>query len=250
MRRRAILLLVVMAAALVFSSTVALAVTRQCKTDRDCFGTKERDKLLGTDGSNFIYAKGGDDRLFGYGEYDELYGQGGNDKLFGGDGVDWLEGGPGDDASDGGEGIDTYVFVGNNWGDDTLKDPDTGNWISFIGDTSTNLTIELASVAGLPEVTNEASTSTVNWNGNVISHVLNGSSGDDTIGGNDAANTIRSDYGNDSDEVYGGGGNDLISVFDNDDGDYVDCGEDAGDNDTVTYDTGDTVVDCETLNEN
>jgi hypothetical protein len=114
--------------------------------------------------------------------------------------------------------------VGNNWGDDTLKDPDTGNWISFIGDTSTSLTIELASVAGLPEVTNEAGTRTVNWDGNLISHVLNGSTGDDTIGGNDAANTTRSDYGNDADEVYGGGGNDLISVFDNDDGDYVDCG--------------------------
>jgi hypothetical protein len=67
----------VMAVALVFSSTVALALTRQCKTDRDYFGTKERDKLLGTDGRNIIYAKGGDDRVFGYGEYDELYGQGG-----------------------------------------------------------------------------------------------------------------------------------------------------------------------------
>jgi hypothetical protein len=51
--------------------------------------------------------------------------------------------------------------------------------------------------------------------------------------------------------VYGRSGNDSINVADDADGDFVDCGENAGDNDVAVFDgptpfsLGDLVTNCE-----
>ena len=255
MRRTTILLLTAMAA-LLLASGVALAVTRQCKTGVNCFGTKERDKLLGTDGINYMYGKGAGDTLKGFGEDDYLTGQGGSDKLLGASGLDRLYPGPGNDLLEAGDGNDSYYFEANKWGKDRITDTDvsdnstsTGNWVSFDEGLTTNLTIKLVSDALSPEVRNASGTSTVNWGGNAIMNAEVYSSGDDTIYGNGAANHLTGVGGNDA--IYAAEGDDFIEVNDGAGGDFVDCGENAGDNDTVEYDgptptsLGDTVTNCE-----
>ncbi len=116
------------------------------------------------------------------------------------------------------------------------------------GGITDDLTINLVSSEDRPEVTNASGTSTVNWSGDVVDKAAGGW-GDDTIYGNDAANYIYAGavfvtaVGDDT--VFAGGGDDTIWVTDLDEntrGDRVDCGEG---NDTVRYDRGDVVKNCE-----
>jgi len=260
MTRKTLLLLAVMAAALVLSSTAALAVTKHCTPNVDCKGTNERDKLLGTSGADDIFGRGGNDRLYGFEESDELYGGKGNDKLFGGPNnpvgfADQLDGGPGNDVLDGGEGNDIFYYTTNSWGKDTIietaisdTDTNTGNKVNLQPAVTAPVTINLVSDSGpSPEMTTADGTSTVNWSGNVIDRVESYSGGDDTINGNPAANSIVSLNGIST--VSSGGGNDVVNVFDGAPGDTVDCGGIlVPDNDTVYFDVGDTVTNCENLN--
>lgn len=253
MRRRAALLLTAIAAALVLSSGVALAInTIRCETDDFyCRGTEERDLMKGTDGDNYMYARAGGDTLRGFAGDDLLNGQAGNDKVFAGPGDDYLQPGSGNDALDGGQGDDDYDFLVNTWGRDTItdstlsdNDQGSGNRVQFYTGSSTDLTINLVST-DRPEVTNASGTSTVNWSGNVIDKVYSRNRGNDTITGNAAANIIGSQRGTDT--ISGGGGDDYVYVTDGTGGDVVDCGEDAEDDDAVFYDTGDKLTNCETL---
>lgn len=110
-----------------------------------------------------------------------------------------------------------------------------------------DLTINLNAGAGA-EAKNTSGTNTVDWDGSVISDVSSGS-GDDTITGNLIANTIRCNSGEDN--ISGLKGDDEIDVRDGLGGDVVNCGEDGpsnADNDSVFFDAGDSVVNCETLN--
>ncbi len=250
MKHRAILILAVMGAALVLSSGVALAAlnTIECKTVRRCIGTVARDLMKGTDARNKMYGKGAGDILKGFGEWDLLYGGGGSDKLYGGAGTDDIFPGRGNDAVlDGGGSVDAYYFETNDWGDDTITDGDTGNRVLFLSSISTDLIIFLVSNPREHQVLNPAG-STVNWDGDVIEDVINYGTGDDTIYGDDAANTIISLQGVDNDTIYGGEGNEYIDVFDGGGGDYVNCGENARDRDFVRRDSGDRVVNCEDKN--
>jgi spore coat protein U-like protein len=103
-------------------------------------------------------------------------------------------------------------------------------------------------------VKNGALTAKVNWSNNAIDGVYVGSTTDDTINGNAAANTIVSNIGASSDDtINSGAGNDWISVLDGAGGDTVDCG--SGDGYTVYFDAGDTgpnsqqqPINCERLN--
>lgn len=244
--KRTVLLLASMTAALVLSSGLALAVTRQCETDIECFGTRRSDTLLGTDGHNGMYGKGAGDTLKGFDGGDGLHGQGGSDKLFGGASGDDLTGGPGNDVLAGGEDRDRYIFEANGWGDDTIFDAanplgvaTTNTNVLFQCTVSADLIVDLNSGKG-PEIKNSAGTSTVNWSGNVIYNPWVCSSGDDRIVGNAGPNWIISKTG--ADRVKGGAGDDEIWVDDNVGDDIVDCGEG---NDHVSFDTGDTVTNCE-----
>jgi hypothetical protein len=81
--------------------------------------------------------------------------------------------------------------------------------------------------------------------------LIGGSGSDDLIGG--AGDDIKLDGGLGVDAVYGENpevpveaGNDTIKVNDGNPGDTVDCGP--GDGDTVFFDEGDTVTNCENPN--
>lgn len=253
MARTSALLIAVIASALLLASGVAYGAIIECKTGQTCTGTKNADRVLGTSGQNFMYGKGEDDKLYGYGHSDYLYGQGGNDRLFGGSNelgtADYLYGGPGNDLMNGGEGYDIYTVEGNDWGKDTIDDPDANGMVQLI-DLDTVVTVTLIPRSTAPEVANAAGPSIVNWS-NPINNVNNLSTGDDTITGNFLNNFITSAGGND--EVYGDLGNDSIDVADGSGGDFVDCGENDGDDDSVQYDgrtetsLGDTVRNCERL---
>jgi Ca2+-binding RTX toxin-like protein len=249
--RRTTLLLLAVCAALVLSGTVAQAVTKRCKTFDSvtgsgvCYGTKERDTLLGTGKPNEMHGKGAGDTLKGGGDVDGLHGEGGADRLSGGSGEDFLSPGPGNDASNGGANADLYSFGPGSWGRDRVEDPDTGNRI-HLDDIGAALTISLTPSPLGPELA--SGKSTVNWSGSIVRDVINQNSGDSEIHGNDASNNIESFAGGGDDVIFGGPGDDTIIVADGDDGDFVDCGEG---NDTVERDgrtdtsRGDTTVNCE-----
>ena len=108
MRRRAILLLVAMVAALVVSSGVALAKTIN-GNDRDnvLFGTERADTIRGFGGEDVIFGRDGGDTLIGGRGQDEVFGGNGNDGIkavdgsedliFCGLGRDRVRANPGDD---------------------------------------------------------------------------------------------------------------------------------------------------------
>jgi hypothetical protein len=134
MKKKAILLLAMMAAALLVASGVALAATRvYCKVDVPCIGTLGDDEIRGTasndnikglDGNDTIYGNSGNDSIyggsgidlvFGYSGNDFIYGSGGNDTISGGSGNDRIDGGSGDDQLWGTDGADRYVgWYGND----------------------------------------------------------------------------------------------------------------------------------------
>lgn len=103
--------------------------------------TEGPDVILGTDGSDWIYALGGDDvvcgglgidrifagegndLVFGDGGSDRLFGQGGHDEIHGGSGADRIWGGPGNDVINGNGGQDSM------WGEEG-NDAIQGHWES------------------------------------------------------------------------------------------------------------------------
>jgi Ca2+-binding RTX toxin-like protein len=254
MKRRAILLTTTMVVALVLGSGVALALrTISCEgSGIKCVGTDRADLMKGARGLDAMYGRDKGDTLKGFGEGDALLGQKGDDRLFGGAGQDFVIGGQGDDKLRGEDALDIYYLERSDWGMDTISEVSPRNILRLPDREgfSGTITINLNSDSGpVPEVTNAHSGSTLNWAGEVISVVI-GSTGNDTITGNDAANDIFDGEGRetDADNISGAGGNDLLDVQDAAGDDTVSCGEG---NDTVYFDEGDVLVvpsDCEEQN--
>jgi Ca2+-binding RTX toxin-like protein len=253
MRRRAVLLLAVMAATLVMASGAAFAVTIiNCPSfsgTNDCIGTNNNDRLIGTSDPDNMSALKGDDVLKGLeGDDNAMRGDQGNDRLLGGPGEDHIGGGTGKDVLKGGADFDTYFFQENNWGKETIVDTpivdtdiNTGHRVRFDG-VRDNLTINLNSRAGAPEVKNESKTNTLNWSDDLIDVVSNDGMGDDTIIGRDVADNIQPSAGG-TDFVNARGGNDFIYTIDGV-ADDIDCGDG---NDTLRKDASDTNRNCETV---
>lgn len=90
-------------------------------------GTANSEKIIGTNGSDLIFARGGSDKvegrggadcIVGGGGSDKLLGEGGNDVILGQGGADSLEGGAGNDTLIGG--ADSDSLRGGNGGDTLL----------------------------------------------------------------------------------------------------------------------------------
>jgi Ca2+-binding RTX toxin-like protein len=119
MKRRALLLMVTMAAALLVAGGVALAETVTCDNNPPCYGTPETDDITGTDFGEKIYAYGGNDTVLARGGNDTVYGSSGNDPdLEGEGGSDTVYGGGGADSVDVGAsdtpGSTDHAFGGGN----------------------------------------------------------------------------------------------------------------------------------------
>jgi Ca2+-binding RTX toxin-like protein len=250
--RRTIFLLATTALAVLLSSGVALALnTINCEgSGIRCVGTDRPDLMQGTAGIDAMYGRDKGDTLKGFGKGDALLGQKGDDTLLGGASQDFLIGGEDDDKLRGEDALDIYYFERSEWGQDTISEVSPRNILRLPNRENFSCTITTNLNSGLlPEVTNSDNTSTVNWKGDVISIVI-GSTGNDTVTGNDAANDIfdGEELDTDADTISGAGANDLLDVRDGAGDDEVACGEG---NDTVYFDEGDVVVvpgDCEEQN--
>jgi hypothetical protein len=280
MRIRVLFVAGLMVVALVVASGVAWAASISCpnRSGNLCVGTDNRDTMTGRDGrTDEMRARGGADEMRGRGGADEMQGQPGGDTVSGQDGPDALSGGPGADAVGGGKGKDdlsggegpdslngggaddTYKFGINDWGNDTIadattadSDPLTGNFaeFGFPDPLDTGVTVNLASSANSPEVSNGTQTGTVNWSNNAIDGVYVGTTTGAKITGNGLANQLNVSS-EAKDTISGGAGNDWISAMDFSGGDSVDCGEDGAgvtDEDKVFVDPGDTQTNCERVN--
>ncbi len=211
-------------------------------------GTLGADTLTGLGGNDVLYGKGGDDTLDGgtgddilYGEAgaDLLYGGAGNDLLYGGDGNDILDGGAGNDNIRGELGSDTYLF-GKGDGQDTINgmnDATVGkiDTLQFkagvapgeisLSTTSSWLMIKIAGTTDQLTVRDflyqddPANTSNplqqikfadgTTWSlADIMSKLLAGTEGAETISGTLGADTLTGLGGNDV--LYGKGGDDTL----------------------------------------
>lgn len=212
------------------------------------------DNLYGGNGVDYLYGGIGDDKLNGDEDNDYLYGEDGNDQLKGGGGKDYLYGGDGndqlngdseDDYVDGGDGDDIFkdgfgsndLFFGGNgndtfYGSNGLDYYDGGNGIDNIkfylsGGAAFTAGIHVDLLQNIIFNDGYGKQETILNMENIETHNLN-----DTIIGNDLANTIFSYAGNDT--IYGHGGNDRIYAGD---GNNTVYGGDGDDTITVEYGT-------------
>jgi Ca2+-binding RTX toxin-like protein len=133
---------------------------------------------------------------------DTVNGSTGDNYISTGAGSDAIWAGLGNDTIDGGEGNERYVYNGA-WGNDSIIDSSGNDQLDF--STSTlNINFNLTSGNG-NEVT--SGQNTINWNDNVIENVKAGS-GNDSIIGSIADNTLSGGAGNDM--LNGSAGNDTL----------------------------------------
>jgi len=167
--------------------------------------------LSGTDVFDYLDGGANADTLSGIGGSDQLFGRAGNDHLLGGDGDDELFGGAGDDVLDGGNGFD----VAGYW--DTMGAGLTANLVTG---QVTGLAAGNDTLIGIEGI--RAST----WNdtlvGNEQANLLDGNWGNDIIDGGAGDDVLNGWHG--SDRLTGGSGNDLIELY----------GGQAGDVDVIT----------------
>lgn len=166
-------------------------------------GDGGNDELNGGAGYDDLFGNAGDDILNGGADGDDLYGGAGNDTINGGDDNDYIIGGAGDDTLNGQGGDDLFVFDGDtDTGTDSI---DGGNGVDQIGyfNTASNVTIDLSNIYSTQSVTSTSNLNLMDY----IEDVTTGS-GDDTVYGNNLANYITTNGGQDI--VYGYGGADTI----------------------------------------
>ena len=156
-----------------------------------------------------IRGTSGNDTLTGTSRSDVICGFGGNDTLVGGDGNDLLFGGSGNDSISGGGGAD---IAGGGWGNDTINGG-----------------------AGLDILRGGSGDDTLN--GDAGNDLLEGTGGADTLNGGADADLLTGGTG--VDKLSGADGNDHLDVKDGAPNDLADGG--AG-RDTVSRDSGDTVI--------
>ncbi len=178
------------------------------------------------DAGDFIFAtagtgektKGGllDDDMFGGGGNDDLIGRAGDDRLFGETGNDTLRGGEGADHIDGGIGSVDYVDYRGSLAGVTVNL--NTNAVSG-GDATGDTIIRVEGIIGSSEdddLTGNAAANRINGgagndtlNGEGGNDIIDGGGGDDTIDGGAGNNVLRGRSGDDS--IIGGSGVDTVS---------------------------------------
>ncbi|HAC62520.1 MAG TPA: hypothetical protein DCF68_03035 [Cyanothece sp. UBA12306] len=201
-------------------------------------------ELRGGNGNDTLHAEGGETKLYGgdgndtlsVSPYDpfepnnELYGEAGNDTLFGGPDEDLLDGGPGNDVLDGGSGNDTLDGGSGNDtldggpGNDTL-DGGPGNNTLDGGPGNDTLYIHDSEYEGENSLYGGDGNDIIKMIGENggFSLWIEGGNGDDYIKGKAHTIDINGGDGNDIIEatilgssfepIYGGNGNDRITVY-------------------------------------
>ncbi|MEM1345579.1 MAG: calcium-binding protein [Pseudomonadota bacterium] len=205
--------------------------------DNRLFGEDGDDRLFGVEGDDLLNGGDGDDQLSGGEGNDTLIGGNGDDRLEGDDGDDTLKGGPGrdiledspgDDLLMGEEQNDLFIIDFRSTGNDTLNGGPGRDTVRY--DVSNGVEVNL---------TNSNRNSGVALGDRYISiENVQGSRGDDTLTGDQAANSLGAGRGNDqlrgqggSDTLKGGSGDDTLyaqtaAMRDETDGNLLEGGRD------------------------
>jgi Ca2+-binding RTX toxin-like protein len=107
--QRTIWLLASVLVTLMLLSEVAWAANKYCHSGTTCRGTKGRDSIYGTLGSDSISGLRGDDQIYAKAGSDRIRGGGGADWLYGANGPDTIDGGPGFDHCTGNSGPNKFI---------------------------------------------------------------------------------------------------------------------------------------------
>ncbi|MCB4379588.1 calcium-binding protein, partial [Synechococcus sp. MU1644] len=151
----------------------------------------QRDKFVGTNGTNELDGAGGHDTLHGLDGDDNLIGREGDDRLYGGSGNDTLDGGDGDDYLRDEGGKDHYI---GGSGSDTAS---YWGWYASQAENSKTLTVNLST-----GVNNSGDTY------NSIENLLGSDKQKNHLTGTNGVNDLEGGVGEDS--LYGLGGNDAL----------------------------------------
>ena len=166
----------------------------------------------------------GNDTITGSNAADSITGDAGNDSLIGGGGNDTLVGGAGNDTMTGGAGNDTYIFAAAATAEADVVNETANNGTDTLDFSAmtTAVTVNLSSDTLATMTNRTVKTQTAGQFAN-FENVIGGS-GNDTITGNAAANSIQGGAGNDTffvkdgttkaDTVDGGAGTDVIGSKD------------------------------------
>ncbi len=187
------------------------------------------DTLTGTEWNDLITGLDGNDSIFGLAGRDTLMGDAGNDTLRGGIGNDLLTGGLGADLLDGGDGIDTASYAGS----------EAGVFVSLLaaatntGDAAGDILTSIENIIG--------TSFDDRLEGDSAANSIEGGLGNDTLRGGDSLDSLNGGYGNDL--LEGQNGNDLLDGGDGQDtlqgGDGNDTLYGGDDADSLTGGTGD-----------
>ncbi|MBF0626633.1 MAG: DUF4347 domain-containing protein [Magnetococcales bacterium] len=217
-------------------------------TDRQYYGQDGNDTLTGGTGVDTMYGGNGGDTLNGGAANDLLYGESGDDSLDGGAGNDTLNGGAGTDTLVGGDGDDLFVYnssseieglaetVNGGAGNDTLQVNSSFN--SALAMLSNVETLQLGSSSSVTMTPAQLNLFTTIRGGDYSNFLylasagqvdlsarslisierIYGSSGNDTLTGDNSDLTCYGQDGNDtlqggsgSDTLDGGNGDDLLT---------------------------------------
>jgi Ca2+-binding RTX toxin-like protein len=179
------------------------------------FGGSANDSLTGSSAANRILGRDGNDTLNGLGDDDELLGEGDNDNLNGGDGNDTATYGNGVNPVDGVNRVDGRDSFSGGAGRDTASYRLHAPTVNVSPDGVPNDGVLGEGDNNLSDVEN-----------------IQGTGGNDTLTGNNSANSL-----------LGLGGSDTLSTFDRIANDEADGGSGV---DRCITDIGDTRPNCET----
>jgi Ca2+-binding RTX toxin-like protein len=207
-------------------------------------GTDASDEITGMGFRDILHGNGGADTIHGGGGDDDIFGDAGDDKLFGDEGDDMLRGGADDDTLDGGKGDDKLFGDGDQdkfvdvHGNNAIDGGSGFDTLDYSGFQNGRVTVTLSDSGSTGLAVRETHIATQNGSGYFledgrdtmvsIERVV-GTSGDDTITGNNSANVLRGGAG--QDVLTGGGGGDTFQFF-------------AGD---LSQNSGERITDFDTL---
>ena len=191
------------------------------------FGGAGNDALTGGSGNDLLFGQAGNDVLLGKGGADFLFGGDGNDVMTGGAGNDQVFGqsgddrmiwnpGEGSDLNEGGDGTDTVEVNGGNGAEQFTLTPN-GTRVRFDRVNPAPFSIDIGTSENLVLNANGGDDSFVGSNGlaTLISVVVDGGTGNDSITGTDGNDFLLGGDGNDV--VIGGRGNDTAQLGAGDD---------------------------------
>jgi Ca2+-binding RTX toxin-like protein len=217
------------------NDTLALDEANGPLPQANLFGGNGEDTLTGGSGNDQLFGQAGNDALLGKGGADLLFGGSGNDVMTGGDGDDQVFGesgndrmvwNPGDDTdlNEGGVGIDTVEVNGGN-GAENFTVTANGTRVRFDRVSPAPFSIDIGTTENLVLNANGGNDVVSAGNGlaTLISIVMDGGPGNDTLMGGDG-----------NDVLIGGDGNDLIDGNRGSDVAFLGAGDD-----TFVWDPGD-----------